>query len=322
MKRTKNPKAIGVDFGGTFVKMAMVSHDGEILARSRISTKEAASQEAWLDAVEQGMEHLCESSGTTRKGLSGIGVGVPGFVDFEKGHIHKLPNVPGWEGVPLAKELTDRFKMPAFVDNDVNAMALGEFKYGAGKDYRDAVFVTLGTGVGGGIVINGELHRGAYSMAGELGHMCIRQEGLRSPQGRGTLEKYIGNQKIIERAQRALEKGRPSLINALVDGHIACVTPKIISKAAHDGDALALEIYDYVADCLATAFASVTYLLQPEVFIVGGGVSLARDVLFVPLRQHLSERLSPYFAERVDVIHAQRGNDAGMIGSAALVWSA
>jgi len=322
MKRDKKLKAIGIDFGGTFVKMALVEHEGEVQAQSKISTKDAASQDAWLDAVETGIKHLRHSADVEMDEIAGIGVGVPGFVDFEQGYIHDLTNVPGWTSVSLAEMLTGRFELPAFVDNDVNVMAMGEFTFGAGSDYRDAVFVTLGTGVGGGIVINGKLHRGAFSMAGELGHISIDRDGVRSPQGRGGLEQYVGNSKIIARTKSAIEKGRKSIISQLVDGDLDEITPKVISKAAHDGDELALEIYDYVGDCIAAAFASVTYMIQPEVFIVGGGVSLAGKVLFDPLERHLADRLSPFFAERVSVIRAKLGNDAGVIGGAALVFSA
>jgi glucokinase len=169
-------------------------------------------------------------------------------------------------------------------------------------------------------VIDGKLYRGACSMAGEIGHICIRMDGRKTREGRGGLETYVGNRRIAGYAVRALRAGHRSLIRDLVRGDLAAITPKIIAQAAVRRDPLALEIFDRVADCLAAAFASLTYILQPEVIIVGGGVARSGRILFAPLRRHLRERLSPYFAERIKVMPAELGERAGMIGCAALVF--
>ncbi|NCC52076.1 MAG: ROK family protein [Spartobacteria bacterium] len=320
----KKPKQIGlgVDFGGTFVKIALVNEKGKILAKKKHSTKNVTTREDWVEALASGLSGLVAEVGIREDQLCGMGVGVPGFVDYKRGFIHNLTNVPGWTGVNLASILRKRFGLRAFVDNDVNVMAMGECMFGAGKKLKNAVFVTLGTGVGGGIVINGGLYRGAHSMAGEIGHVCIEKDGIRSPEGRGGLEQYVGNQRLIARAVKELKKGRASRIRELVADKLDEVTPKEIAQAAAEGDALGLEIFDFMADCLAAAFASVTYLLQPEAFIVGGGVAQSGKVLFDPLREKLVQRLSPFFAERVEILHAKLGNDAGVIGGAALALAA
>jgi glucokinase len=284
----------------------------------RRRTRDIATREAWVDAVEEGLAALLAEAKASRRRLHGVGVGVPGFVDFARGHIHQLTNVEGWEDVPLADVLGQRLQTRVRVDNDVNAMALGECTFGAGRDYDHAVFVTLGTGVGGALLIDGSLYRGAYSMAGEIGHMSINARGRRSPEGRGGLELYVGNRALVGRAVRQIKAGRRSAIRELVGGDLDQVSPKTIARAASAGDGLGREIFDYAADCLACTFASVTYLLQPQVFIVGGGVAYSGAVLFDPLRQRLAERLSPYFASRIEVCPATLGNRAGMIGSAAL----
>jgi glucokinase len=314
--------AVGIDFGGTSVKMGLVSEKGEIKAKRKFVTSEASSQEAWLDAVEKNIEALFKEVPAAESSFIGIGVGVPGFVDYDRGFIYDLTNVPGWTAVHLVEMLEKRFKKIARVDNDVNAMALGECTFGVGRAYQHAVFVTLGTGVGGGILINNNLYRGAYSMAGEIGHVSIDMNGVKSPQGKGGLEQYIGNRRIVERAVRLMDEGRKSIIKDLAKQSSDGITPKLIEQAARKGDELALEIFDYVADCLATVFASVTYLIQPQAFIVGGGVAQAGKFLFDPLDKHLKDRLSPYFAEHVVVKTAELGNDAGMIGSATLVFMA
>ena len=314
--------AVGVDFGGTSVKLALVNTQGKIVARDKFVTAEAASQTAWLAAVAVCIARMLKTSRLKKSALAGVGVGVPGFVDFEKGFIHDLTNVPGWTAVRLAAQMQKKLGLPAYVDNDANMMALGEIAFGGNKNLQHAVFLTLGTGVGGGIVLDGKLYRGAYSMAGELGHVSIDLHGAISPQGYGGLEQYVGNRRIVEYAVKLLQAGRTSRIEKLCGGDYKKITPKLLAIAAHQGDAFAREVFDYVADCLAAALASVTYLLQPQAFIIGGGVAASGKLLFVPLRKHLAERLSPHFAKCIKVLPAKLGNDAGAIGCAALALKA
>ncbi len=319
MDENKKRCAIGVDFGGTFVKMARVDERGAIGARASFATTGLKGVAGWLDEVERHVGTLLADLPADAE-WAGIGVGVPGFVDYAKGFVHDLTNVSGWTAVPLAELLARRFGKTARVDNDVNAMAVGECTFGAGQAYQHAVFITLGTGVGGGLLINKSLYRGAYSMAGEIGHVSIDMNGVASPMGRGGVEQYVGNKRIVERALREIDAGRKSTILERAGGKRDAVTPKVICEAAESGDAVAREVFDYVADCLATMMASVSYLLQPQAFIIGGGVSAAGPVLFDPLRKHLNGRLSPYFAERLVIKRAELGNDAGVIGSATLTF--
>ena len=157
-------------------------------------------------------------------------------------------------------------------------------------------------------------------MAGEIGHIVVHMHGRHTPEGRGTLESYVGNRQLVASAVQAIRNGRSSLVRDLVQGDLDAVTPKSIAHAAEQHDALALEMFDQAADCLAAAFASLTYTLQPEVFVVGGGVASSGRVLFDPLRRYLQSRLHPMFAERVHVVPAQLGTDAGIIGCATLLF--
>jgi glucokinase len=309
--------AIGIDFGGTSVKLALVNERGQIKGRRKFVTKDVQGHDGWLDRVAREVADLQAREGAG-KALSGVGVGVPGFVDYERGFIYDLPNVPGWTGVHLGTLLEERLKMRARVDNDVNAMALGECTFGAGRTYQHAVFVTLGTGVGGGLLIHNKLYRGAHSMAGEIGHVSIDMNGPRSPTGFGGVEQYVGNRRIIERMERGIDSGRPSILLELVDGDRSQLSPKVLKEAADRGDALALEILDFVTDCLATAFASITYVLQPQAFIVGGGVAEEARLLFQLLRKNLDKRLSPHFAQKIEIKPAELSSDAGVIGCATL----
>ncbi len=312
----KKRAAIGIDVGGTMTKVGLVDQTGAILDRADFETAHAHSPGEWLNRVETAILRFRKSGWT----LVGIGAGVPGFVDFKHGFIYQLTNVDGWQNQPIAEKLRARFGLPAFVDNDVNAMALGECTFGAGREHSNAVFVTLGTGVGGAVYINGSLYRGAHSMAGEIGHIPIMMKGRKTREGRGGLENYVGIKSITMNAVKAIRSGRKSFILKLAGGNIKNITPKTIACAAHKKDPLALEIFDKMADSLATAFAGVTYLLQPEAIIVGGGVSCCGKPLFAPLRAHLKERLNPIFAARISVKPATLGNNAGMIGCACLVF--
>jgi len=310
--------ALGVDFGGTAVKVGLVDHRGRLIREDGFPTSRARGVNGWMEEVAAAAERMGIPKGRWRTALSGIGVGVPGFVDFERGFIHDLTNVPGWTSVHLASLMRRRFGLRVVVDNDCNAMAFGECQFGAGRRYRHAVFLTLGTGVGGGIVLDGRVWRGAYSMAGEIGHVPIDLHGVRTSTGRGGLEEYVGNAQIVRRARRML-RHRPSMLPDMVGGNLRQLTPRHLAEAAQKGDDVAREVFDYMADCLATALAGVTYLLQPEAFIIGGGVAAAGEVLFEPLRRHLNERLSPFFAKLIRVEPAALGNRGGMIGAAALV---
>lgn len=314
--------AVGIDFGGTFIKMALVDESGRIHSRQKIPTRDLSDQTAGLDAMANAIGELQSAAGLNAADeIAGVGIGVPGFVDFDRGHIHNLTNVPGWSDVPLRALMEERLSLPVRVDNDVNVMARGECTYGAGKNYEHAVFVTLGTGVGGALLLGGQIYRGAYSMAGEIGHMSIDRNGIVSPMGRGGLEQYIGNQRILERARRMMADDPSSVLHAGCEGDPERVTPQMIQRAAEEGDRVGLEVYDFVADCLATALASVAYLIQPQAFIVGGGIGLSGRVLFDPLRKHLEERLHHEFFTRLEVIPATLGNDAGVIGGATLMMT-
>lgn len=316
MKENQNTRyAIGVDFGGTSVKIALVNSRGELLSQQRIVTRDLSTREAWMDKVAEAIRSV---QGSLE--ISGVGVGVPGFVDHERGFIYDLPNVPGWQSVHLSEMLETRVGARVHVDNDVNAMALGECTFGAGRTYQHAVFLTLGTGVGGGLLLNNRLYRGAFSMAGEVGHISIERDGIESPQGRGGVEQYIGNQRFVNHAIRQLEAGRTSMLDDLCGGDRAALSPKLIKEAAVRGDELAVELLHYYADCLATAMASITYTLQPQAFIIGGGVAEEAPMLFAFIREHLDARLHPQFSSRVEIKEAELGNDAGMIGCATLAW--
>lgn len=302
-----SPLAIGVDFGGTSVKFGVV-RDGELIGDiERVLTRDVSSPDAMVEAMAAKVRDLC----ARHPDIKAVGVGVPGAVDAE-GVTYNLTNVPGWRDVPLKEILERECEMPVAVDNDANCAAFAEWKFGAGKGFKNLVLVTLGTGVGGGLILNGELYRGSNLAAGEIGQMSIDFNGVDGPYGNfGALERYIGHQQISEIArQRFLEAGREV-------SNEAC-SPEALAESANQGDEIAHQVWHVVADYLGTVLASVIYLLNPDAIVVGGGVAHAGEVLFDPLRERVRVMLSKEFFERLSILPAELGNSAGIIGSAAL----
>lgn len=300
--------AIGIDLGGTYTKLALVSSSGKILQRARLSTQEHASRDSLLRAIASEIDVLLRKARLTRRQVKGVGIGVPGLVDFSRGIVYGLTNVRGWRNTPVKRILEKKLKIPVLADNDVNVMALGECRFGAGKGARNAVCITLGTGVGGGIIIDGGIYRGSTFSAGEAGHMPLKEEGLScNCGGYGCLERYVGNRYISEEFRSM--KGGASL-----------VSPESISIAARKGDKAAIELWDRVGKRIGTTLAGIVNLLNPEKIIIGGGVAEAGELLFGPIRKTVKRRAMPVPGGAVRILKAKLGNDAGVIGAAALFF--
>jgi glucokinase len=234
------------------------------------------------------------------------------LVDFDRGFVHVLTNVPGWNHIPLKQILSEMSGLPVVVENDANAMTYAEWRYGAGRGMKNVIGLTLGTGVGAGLVLNGQMFRGSQFSAGEIGQMSIHFDGKAGHYGNlGALEKYIGNVQIAEHAvQRYAQAG--------LHKDIAECTPKAIAEAAKVGDGIARQIWGEIADWLGSALASIAWLLNPDAFVIGGGVSMAGDLLFQPLENKVKSMLSTVVWEGLKIIPAKFNNDAGIIGNAAL----
>lgn len=300
--------AIGVDFGGTSVKLG-VCRGGELLETdAAIPTADHPGPDALIRAMAGRVEGLRKKY----PDIATIGVGVPGLVDFDRGFVHVLTNVPGWTHVPLRKILGDLTGLPVAVENDANAMAYAEWRYGAAKGLRNVVALTLGTGVGGGLILNGQLYRGSHFAAGEIGQMSIDFEGTSGHYGNlGALEKYVGNNQIAEHA--VLRYSQAGLHRTVAD----CM-PKAIAEAAQAGDDIARQIWSEIADWLGTALSGIAWLLNPDAFVIGGGVAQAGPLLFDPLECKVKSMLSTVVWEGLKVLPAQYSNEAGIIGNAAL----
>ena len=300
--------AIGIDFGGTSVKIGAV-RGGDILARAEpIPTSKFAGADPLIAEIVEKVSRLK----TDFPGASALGAGVPGLVDFEAGYVHEVTNVRGWVHVPLRSILEDRTGLPTVVDNDANAMTYAEWKFGAAKGLETAVALTLGTGIGGGLIIGGKLHRGVSFTAGEIGQMSVNYRGRHGNYGNaGAIEKYVGNRDIAAHAVQCYAGA------GIAKSEDDC-TPRAIAEAAGAGDPVARQVWADVAAWLGTALASVAWLINPAAIVIGGGVAQAGDLLFAPLEARLKDMLSSVVWQNLKIIPAHFGNDSGIIGSATL----
>ena len=306
------PVAIGIDFGGTSVKLGLVQAGGLTLRAESLATPAYGSGESLLAAMLNSVDDLRARYPDVRA----IGVGVPGIVDSRRGVVHHLTNIPGWVNIPLREILCLHTGLPAIIENDANAMTYAEWKYGAARGRENVVCVTLGTGVGGGLILNGQLYRGSRLGAGEIGNMSIDYRGRPFGYGNfGALEAYVGNTRIAERAVARYEAAGQtrSLLECL---------PVMLAEAASRGDAVAHQLWDETGVMLGAALADVVWLLNPDAIVLGGGVALAGELLFAPLLRTIRERTSPVFHEALEVVPALLGSDAGLIGSGALALDA
>jgi glucokinase len=245
-----------------------------------------------------------------------VGIGFPGLVDSVHGVVHRLSNVPGWVEIPVSAILSERLGVPVVLENDANAMAYGEWLYGGAANTRHAVCITLGTGVGGGLILDGKLFRGAQLAAGEVGQSSIDFRGVSGPYGNlGCLEMYVGNHHISERGL-ALYKAA-----ALPPPTAAC-TPRDLDAAARAGCTVANQLWQAVGTELGAALANIVWLLNPDVIVIGGGVANAADVLFPHIERSVRSRCSDVVTAQLRIVAATLGNNAGAIGCGALALEA
>ena len=296
---------IGIDLGATRLKMALVDEKGRIFYRREINTPFNAKKAELINSIVTNVREIVKKSGLKKKDILGIGIGVPGPVDSEKGIVRYFPNIKGWKEVALKAILQKKLGMKVALDNDVNAMTLGEYKFGAGKGALNLVCLTLGTGVGGGVIINGEIYRGSTMCAGEIGHIPINEKGPRcNCRGTACLERYIGNRYILDRARGIFGKN---------------ITLERLDILAKRGNRKAKRIWEDLGKKLGTALTGVVNLLNPDLIIIGGGVSKAGESILGPLRREIKARPMKDQARHVKVVRAKLGGNTGIIGASLLL---
>ena len=319
-----NRYCMGIDLGGTSIKLALIDaaadppRFGEVL---RVTTP-AGDPEGIVAAMVSGARHLLARDGVAAADVAGIGVGAPGPMRRDAGVIVNAPNLPELSGLPLRDRLTGALALPAVLENDANAAAWGEFRFGAGRaaDVHSMVLMTLGTGVGGGIVADGQLVHGAHDFAGEVGHMIIHPGGLPCSCGqRGCLEQYASAVNIARRAAEAVQAGRPSALADVLarDGALAADD---VNAARARGDRLAAEIWDQATHSLAVACINLQRLLDCQMIVLAGGLTRAGDDLLTPVRRHYAALNWRMTDTLVDIVLACLGDDAGVFGAAGIAW--
>ena len=261
-----------------------------------------------------------KETNTDAKEIEGIGFDFPGQVDYKTGVVKLAPNIPGWVNVPIAQMIEEEFNIPTRIDNDVRCAALGELKFGAGKGCENFVCITVGTGIGSGLVINGQLVRGAANAAGEIGHIKLQMNGgpICGCGDTGCLEAFASGPSIVAMAQEYLKGGKSTKFREMAgaDGEI---TPYIVAKAAEAGDPVAKRIFEIIGTYIGMGLVSVINLLNPEKVIIGGGVAAAGDLLLDPIRKTIKERAMVVAGNSVEIVPAELGNSAGVIGASMLV---
>lgn len=313
--------AIGVDIGGTNVKLGLVDPSGKVIFRESFPTHQPQGKKGLLQTIVGHVRELARLSAERDHRVVGIGIGAPGAVDVERGFVYFFPNIPGWKDTPLKNILERRFGLPVAVDNDANAMAYGEFRFGAGRGSKTIVALTLGTGIGGGLVIDGKLFHGPHFSAVEIGHIVLNENGpLCACGNHGCLETYVGSGYFVQEALRRLKKNPGGILAGdLRKGKE--LTPLAVAQAARRGDDLSKEMWSQTGAHLGNALAGLANLLNPEKFILGGGIAQNGDLLFKPVIAALNKKAFPIAASSVKVVPAALGVDAGLIGAAALAFS-
>lgn len=311
---------IGVDMGGTKILAAVVNAEGKILGTAKIPTKADKGASVVIDRIAHCIQKAVDKSRVARESIQAVGIGAPGPLDPGTGVVIFAPNL-GWTDVPLKTELENRVGIPTFVDNDVNVGTLGEHAFGAGKGVSTLVGIFVGTGIGGGIIMDGELFHGASKTAGEIGHIIVKAGGPRCGCGtRGCLEALASRTAITRQLQRAIvKKGKKSILPALTGGDLKLIRSGALAKALRSNDKLTVKVFKKATKYLGIGIASIVNFLNPEMIVLGGGVVEALDDSFLDAITDVVEAYAlPNTLSGVQIVKAQLGDDAGILGAAAL----
>jgi len=310
---------IGVDLGGTHLRAALVNtQDGQILTSQKEPTHAHEGHQPVMERMVYLIQAVLQEAGIPIENIGGIGVGVPGTPDLLTGDVKFLPNLPGnWRDVPLSRFLNQQLKLPVYLLNDVRCVALAEWRFGAGRGVENMVCYAIGTGIGGGVVLNGKLHLGIDGTAGELGHQVVELNGVPCGcGGRGCLEMYASGPAIAAMGAKFVLHGHTTRIGELVNYDIGKITAATVVIAANEGDPTAQFILQQAGSYLGIAVSSVIVTLSPQKIVFGGGVAEAGDLLLGPVRKTIIERVHMVPLDKVQFVRAELGNQAGLVGAA------
>ncbi len=303
------------DVGGTHLRTAVGSSSVHLLAKLHRKTRVELGPDGVIAQIEEMARESMREAGVDLRDIAAMVIAAPGPLDPVTGIVIEAPNMPGWHRVPLAGDVQKRLHVPVRAVNDANAAAVGEFRYGAGRGCRNLVYLTVSTGIGGGVIVDGRLMEGADGTAGELGHMTIDMHGPRCPCGNiGCLEVLASGTSIGRIFRERLAAGGTSVVSEWTDR----ATGADVTRAAAMGDALAVEVFSQAAQALGVGVVNVVNIFNPNVVVLGGGVTQAGDRLFEPVRTMVKERAMPISRETARILPVELGDDAGLYGALAI----
>lgn len=311
-------RSVGVDLGGTFIKAGVVDEEGRILSRVKIDTQYARGPDAVVSRIALAASKAVERARLTWARINAVGLGAPGIFEPVTGVVSICPNMPELAGMELTGQVRERIgrkHVKVFLDNDANLAAFAEYWVGSDGDTRDLVLFTLGTGIGGGIILKGDIWRGSWGVAGEIGHMNLFPDGVRCGCGNhGCLEAYASAPALARRFREAVAAGRPSSLAPLL-ARRDMVTAKDIARAAADGDRTCRELIEETGRFLGVGVMNMLHILNVERVIFAGGMSAAGEMLLEPIRAEARRRTLPLAMRNVEIVFSRLGNDAGLIGA-------
>ena len=319
MKETKEAglPVLAVDIGGTKIITALISNKGQVMAKEYHLTLADEGPPAVINRILVAIGRLLNVKNMGLSQLDSISIAAAGAINFNKGVITVSPNLPGWYDVPLKDMVKEKYQVNTFLINDANAAALAEHRFGVGKGTKNLVYLTVSTGIGSGIITDGELYMGTSGSAGEIGHMTIDVNGVRNECGNvGCWETLASGTAVAKEAVERIRRGEESYLTEIVEGKLENITAEQVSTAAQNGDSLALEIIMQAATYLGVGLVNLVNIFNPEIVVIGGGMSRMGELLFDPARKVVGERAFPVSAEVVRIVPAQLGNNAEVIGAA------
>jgi glucokinase len=317
----KDLLVLGIDLGGTKILTSVINPGGEMLSRDHSVTPAARGPEGVIQTILASAERALEGASMGISRISAVGVGAPGLADTEAGILFTSPNLPGWEDVPLRDIIQEKLKKKAFLINDGSAAAVGEHYFGAAKGVNHFIYVTISTGIGGGIVVDGKILNGFKGMAGEIGHMTIADEGPPCQCGnRGCWEALASGTALAKEARKRIETGADTTILGFADGKIENVTAQTVQSAAEKGDPLANQLIRRTAYYFGVGVANLINIFNPEMIVIGGGLSNMGERLFKPAHKVVEERAFNRAHRTVRFVKAALGRNSGVLGAAAFAF--
>lgn len=321
MPENKEQKLIlGVDLGGTKIATALATAQGEILARGRRPTPAQAGPDVVIKSICATIDKILSAKRLEPSQLLGIGIAAAGIIDSDKGKVVSSPNLPGWHEVPLGDAVEQRFGIPVYLGNDATLAALGEWRFGLKKGIANLIYITVSTGIGGGIIADGKLYTGACGVAGEIGHMTIDVNGPKCNCGNiGCWETLASGTALAREAVKQIREGAKTSIIELVNGDISKIDAKVVGLAAKQGDELAQELISRLGYYLGIGLVNLVNIFNPELILIGGGVAKTGDLLLQRAIKVVKERAFSTLANAVEIKPALLGDDSGILGAVAFV---